>query len=419
MFWVGPRGPLHTVLGLGLTLALFLALPATAATPAASPPSANTEVKVPCAQADALKNLGRTAAAQKAYEKELEENPSAPCAKSGLAALGGGAECATAEALQGGGDDAEAKKAYIEALKAMPASDCGAEGVEETTDPTIWEDFETVSSDAVAAIGFGVLVVAALATAFLFFAHTLGRVPPFESRWPMACIRRRTVSLEPLDDTGLKDQKLGIGVTALIREQVEPSVAGNALKVVSGTATTEETWIDRVSEIGDQGKIAAAVIGLLVSLLPRQHVKVTGQIQPAAEPTGPGIGLELHRKRESKGSAVFWASQFLLPSGEDIGTVRRLTAPAAAWVSHKVTEETGGKPIGSADPTSWALFRAAVERQEEGDSEPARLLYLEALAYDPENYGALVNLGLLEAAAGEYGTAIELLENALAILGGP
>ena len=416
MVRVGPRGPLHAVLGLGLTMALFWAPPATAAAPDTRPPSADTELKVPCAQADALKNLGRTAAAQKSYEKELEENPSAPCAKSGLAALGGGAECATAEALLGGGDDAEAKKAYIETLKAVPASDCGAEGVEETTDPTIWEDLETVSSDAVAAIGFGVLVIAALAAAFLIFANTLGRLRPFKSRWPMAGIRRPTVSVEPLDDTGLKDQKLGIGVTALIRERVEPGVGGDALKVVSGTTTTEETWIDRVSEIGDQGKIAAAVIGLLVSLLPRLHVKVTGQIQPAAEPTGPGIGLELYRKHESKGSATFWASQFLLPSGEDVWTVRQLTVPAAAWVSHKVTEETGGKTMGSADPTSWALFRAAVERQEEGDSEPAARLYLEALAYDPENYGALVNLGLLEAAAGRYETAIELLENALAIL---
>jgi tetratricopeptide (TPR) repeat protein len=412
---VGPRGPLRVALGTALIL-VSSTLAATATASDASSPSAKTQMKAPCAQADVLEKLGRTAAAQKAYEKELEENPSAPCAKRGLAALGEGAECATADALLAGGDDAEAKKAYIETLKAMPASDCGASGLGKTTDPTIWEDFEAVSSDALGAIGFGVLVLAALAVAFLILANTLGRYPPFESRWPMARIRRPTVSVEPLDDTGLKDHKLGIAVAALIKERVEPSTGGDTLKLVSGTTATEETSIDRVSRIGDQGKIAAAVIGLLLSLLPRRHVKVSGQLHPAAEPTGPGIGLELHGKLESKGSATFWASQFLLPSGEGVETVRRLAVPAAAWVSHKVTEETGEKATGSADPTSWALFRAAVERQWEGDFEPARRLYLEALAYDRKNYGAFVNLGFLEAAAGQYETAIELLENALEIL---
>jgi tetratricopeptide (TPR) repeat protein len=269
----------------------------------------------------------------------------------------------------------------------------------------------------VTVLGVAALAVGAIVAIVLLLLNLLARLPWFKSHWPVVGIRRPTVSVEPLDDSALKDQKLGIAVAALMRERIEPNSSGSALKVVSGTANTEETWIERVSEIGEQGKVAAAVIGLLASLLPRRHVKVTGVLQPAAEPAGSGIGLELYRKLGSQGSVTFWAAQFQLPVTEDVGTARRLAVPAAAWVSHMVTTQTEGEAMGSSDPTSWALFRAAVERQEEGDSDPALHLYLEALAYDSRNYGALANLagleasfGLYEPAMGRYGKALEDLE---------
>jgi hypothetical protein len=53
-------------------------------------------------------------------------------------------------------------------------------------------------------------------------------------------------------------------------------------------------------------------------------------------------------------------------------------------------------PFGITRWDSYALAAAGAERHEEGDSEFARRLYLEALALDPHNRMALVNLGVLD-----------------------
>jgi tetratricopeptide (TPR) repeat protein len=324
-----------------------------------------------------------------------------------------GDECASARALLDSGEASEAQKAYIEVLKAQPSSECAAEGLKEASDPTLWDDLKTVSEDAVTALGVFVLAIGAFVAIVLVLVNLLARLPWFKSHWPISRIRRPTVSVESFGDTGLKDQKLGVGVAALVRERVEAGSVGSALKVVSGTATTEETWIDRVSEIGEQGKIAAAAIGLLVSLLPRQNVKVSGELQPSAEPAGAGASVELYRKLQSTGSTSFWAAQFQLPIGEGVGTAQRLAVPVAAWVSHMVTTQTEGTAMGSSDSTSWAFFKAGVERQGEGDVDAAQKLYLEALTHDPWNYGALRNLAGLEAASGMHAMAIKRLMKAL------
>lgn len=322
-------------------------------------------------------------------------------------------ECAYADALLDGGEASEAEKAYVEALKVKPSSECAAKGLSEASDPSVWDDLETVSSDAVTALGLLVLASGAFIAILLVLINLLARLPWFKSHWPISRIRRPTVSVESFGDTGLKEQKLGVGVAALVRERVEAGSVGSTLKVISGTATTEETWIDRVSEIGEQGKIAAAVIGLLVSLFPRQNIKVTGELQPSAEPGGLGTSVVLYRKLKSTGSTTFWATRFRLPAGEDVGAAQRLAIPVAAWVSHMVTIQTEGTAMGSSDSTSWAFFKAGVERQAEGDSEAAQILYLEALAHDPWNYGALRNLAGLEAASGMHETAIKRLVKAL------
>lgn len=322
-------------------------------------------------------------------------------------------ECAYADALLGGGEASEAEKAYIEVLKVKPSSECAAKGLSEASDPSVWDELGTVSSDAMTALGVLALAIGAIVAIALVLINLLARLPWFKSHWPISRIRRPTVSVESFGDTGLKDQKLGVGVAALVRERVEAGSVGSSLKVISGAATTEETWIDRVSEIGEQGKVAAAVIGLLVSLLPRQNVKVSGELQPSAEPAGSGVSVGLYRKLQSTGSTSFWAAQFRLPIGEDVGTAQRLAVPVAAWVSHMVTTQTEGTAIGSSDSTSWAFFKAGVERQGEGDGDAAEKLYLEALAHDPWNYGALRNLAGLEAAAGMHGMAIKRLVKAL------
>ena len=53
-------------------------------------------------------------------------------------------------------------------------------------------------------------------------------------------------------------------------------------------------------------------------------------------------------------------------------------------------------PFGVNNWESYTLFQAGVERQLKGDNKQARKLFLEALKKDPNNRGALINLGRLD-----------------------
>lgn len=368
-----------------------------------------------CAAADTLKGLGRFKGAEKAYEKTLEGSGSADCAKTGLEELDESGECAQGKALLESDEKSEAKKAYVEALAARPESACAKAGVENASDQSLWDELDTVSSDALSAVGLAVLALvgAALAIGVLGLAaiYLLLFFPPTK-RWARHRFRRPAVSVETLDDSGLKE-KLGAGTTSLLREKIELGSGSNRLKLVSGESTAAETWIAKVSEIGDQGKIAAAFLSLFYLAMPRRHVKVSGALQPAAAPDGHGISLELHHEVDSRGSTTLWASRFLLPLDESAATVRRLAVPSAAWVSHVITRETDGENLAADDPLSWALFKTGIELQRTRKLGEAARLYEEALVIDPNNYGALTNLGLIEAGLGKYVRAIPRLREAL------
>jgi len=374
--------------------------------------------KSKCTAGDALYGLGRFKAAEKSYEKELEASASADCAKAGLEGLDEKGECAQGKSLSESGEKAEAKKAYVEALAARPESECARAGVEDASDPSFWDDLKTVSSDALAAIGLAVLVLAAAALAIGVLAlaaiYLLLFLPPTR-RWARRRFRRPAVSVEALDDSGLKEE-LGAGTSALLREGIELGSGSNALKLVSGEATAAETWIAKVSEIGEQGKVAAALLSLFYLAMPRRHVKVSGALQPATVPNGHGISLELHREVDSRGSTTLWASRFSLPLDEGAGVVHRLAVPAAAWTSHAITRETDGENLAADDPLSWALFKAGIELQRARQLDEAARLYEEALAIDPGNYGARTNLALIEAGLGKYLRAIPRLREALVTL---
>jgi tetratricopeptide (TPR) repeat protein len=323
--------------------------------------------------------------------------------------------CAAGEALLKAGEKAEANKAYVELLKVQPASECAAAGVEETSEPSFLDEVKTIGEDALTVVGSLLLALVALAGLYLVWVRIQSLIPWFKDRWPAGRIRKPKVSIESLDDSAF-DLKLGAGTAALIKGWIETDSQRNFLKLVSGGTATEETWLSKVAEVGEQGKVVAALIGLFFSLLPRRHVKVTGELQPSATSGGPGISVELHRKLVSTGTAVLLADRFSLPPGEDVDTMRKLVVPTAAWVSHRVTSETGGKALAAQHPMSWALFKAGVEWQRDGEVAKAAELYSSAVHMDEKNYGARANLALIRARAGDYESAIKLLNGALAIL---
>jgi tetratricopeptide (TPR) repeat protein len=251
----------------------------------------------------------------------------------------------------------------------------------------------------------------------LLLLNLQARIPGLKRVWPAAGIRRPALSIQLLGDSGLAENKLGSATTTLLKEKIEPGPGKNGL-TVSGEDSPEESWIQRVGEIGEPAKIGAAVVAFLATLLPRRRIKLSGEIQPKATVGGPGISVELDRKFISEASVTLWAKDFYLPVGQEdeVDTVRRLTTPAAAWVSHKATDVTGGEPLAAGRAMSWARFRAGFEWQQEGDREMAKKLYGAAVAMDERNYAARVNLGLLRAGDGDYSGAIKLIERALEII---
>ncbi len=372
----------------------------------------------PCRGGDALLGLGRLKAAEAAYEKALGTGATVRCAREGLANIGHEHPCAAAKALLRSGEKAEAKKAYLESIAAKPAKECASTGIEESSTQSWLDRVKSASGDVLTLLGGLLLSVAVLGVAVLLLIRLQSVVPWFKDRWPVRVIRQATVTVEKFDDSAF-DSKFGAATAALVKKWIEVDSRRHYLKLVSGASATEETWLSKAAEVGQEGKIAAAIIGFCFLLLPTRHVRVTGELQPATVSGGPGISVELHSKVASKGMAVLWADRFSLPvdAGVATDTVRKLVVPTGAWISHRFTSETGGRVQVASDPMSWALFKAGVEWQRDVKMEKAKELYLAAMDMDSENYGARANLAVLRARDGHYRKAIELLVEAREILG--
>jgi tetratricopeptide (TPR) repeat protein len=376
-----------------------------------------TDTSAACRRGKALFALGRFGAAEAAFEKDVETGATIKCGREGLRKIGHNYPCVAARSLAKNGEKAESNKAYIELLKVKPRKQCAREGADLSSDPDVWERLKTATEDATTAIGFAALAVAVLVALGLVLLNLQARIPGLKRLWPAARIRRPALSIQLLGDSGLGEQKLSSVTTALLKEKIEPGSGKNGL-TVSGKDSPEESWIQRVGEIGEPAKIGAALVAFLATLLPRRRIKLSGEIQPKGKASGPGISVELDRKFISEGSVTIWAKDFYLPvDGEDdVDTVRRLTTPAAAWVSHKTTDATGGEPLAAGRAMSWARFRAGFDWEQDGEREMAKKLYGAAIAMDDKNYAARVNLGILRAGDGDYPGALELIERALAII---
>jgi tetratricopeptide (TPR) repeat protein len=406
-------------LGWGMLVVAFtLAIPVAqaAATQKAAIGEAVAVPFTPCRRGDALLALGRVAAAETAYEGELTEGATVQCAREGLAEIGGKRPCAAAKALWLNGDKEGAGVDYVESLEQKPTRDCAAVGVAESTKSGFLDKLSGWAGDVLDAleklllvIAVSLLVLSLFGLALIWFLFHL----PATKKWATRRYARPTVSVTTVDDSGLKE-KLGAGMAVRLRQHLELDPGDGALKLVSGEASTAEVWIGKVSEVGDRGKVVALIIDLAYRIVPRQHVSVRGTLQAPTRANGHGISLELHQETDAGESATLWATRFGLTANEGAEAVQGLAVPAAAWASHVIARETNAEGrLGAKDPTSWALFKAGVELQRTSRPGRAAFLYEEALAIDPDNYGALTNLGLIEARSGSYAKALPRLRRAL------
>jgi len=384
-------------------------------------------VEVPlvhCRRGDALLALGRVAAAEAAYEAELENREMVQCAREGLAAIGGKRPCAAAKALWRNGGKEEAHGAYVESLTQKPMRECAAKGVKKSEKPgagsskqqNFLEWLEGAASTAVdlAKNSLLLLAVVALVVCVLYFliARALAKLP-CTRRWATRHFARPSVTVTTIDDSGL-EEKLGAATAALLRQHLELDAGDGALKLASGEATQAETWIGTVSGAGDYGKLIALFIFLFDLARPKHRISIGGAIQAATPAKGHGLSLTVYRANRAGTSMTLWAAGFGLSTATGAEAVQGLAVPAAAWASYVIADQTSDKNmLGAKDAHSWALFKAGTELQAARGPRGVASLYEEALARDPGNYGALTNLGVIEARLMKYTKALPRLGEAL------
>lgn len=381
------------------------------ALPAAA--STRTGVAEPCAEAQALENLGRPTAAEAVYLQELAKPASLGCAVAGLERLGRIDEsCSYAGALAHDGARQAAHAAYVEVLSVDPSSACANHGVAATIAPSttsIWTTAGNIAKDAGYAIGAILLAALLVVVAVLLWLEVQTRIPWLRDQWPAKKIRRPVFEVQALTETGT-DPPLGPAVAGLIRGRVTWRTDRFGLNLVSGQAGVA-TAFSGLGDVSSEAKAAVAVITFLTALLPRRHFQLSGQLQPAGD-EGVGVSLELSQNGDAEALVSLWATSFHLTDVPNVNAYQQLAVASAAWVDIWMTKALDGDALLTGDPQSWAFFRSGVDAQRLGEPVRARALYEQALAADGTNIGAMANLGIIHRRARDYEDAKDYLTRA-------
>jgi tetratricopeptide (TPR) repeat protein len=323
--------------------------------------------------------------------------------------------CAQGEALADAGQKAKAEAVYVKVLEANPKEGCastGLEGLKSSKAP--WEWAATAGTDAGHVLAFlvlGTLTVLALA---LLVLQPLTRIPKLRDLPPGRYFLKPNLEVKTLEAEWMTS-KLGGQVASLIRARVTPRRDGG-VDIVTGQAAFSDS-LKPLADVSSEAKSAVAIATLLESTLPRRNFEVNGALQPEGE-SGRGITVELTNDKRFLGATTLWEREFDVPDDE-VKAFQRLAVPAAAWIDHFIATAVGvGDRLLSQNPQSWAMFKTGAARQEAGEFDEAKALYERALGIDPDNAGALANLGALEMQGQEYEEALAHLESALAKLGG-
>jgi tetratricopeptide (TPR) repeat protein len=167
-----------------------------------------------------------------------------------------------------------------------------------------------------------------------------------------------------------------------------------------------------------------AVPALLSRLSTRPTLRVTGQLHRPGQ-QGLGATLFISKSSVTVSSHTLWEKDFRDGSnaaGTTDGDASALAEAAAVWLIFHLNagpRRFFGKPaeaprlVGTADWRSYALFRAGVRYAEGGSGAAAERCYSRALARDPANRAARVNLASRFIARDEEVRAIGHLERAL------
>jgi tetratricopeptide (TPR) repeat protein len=192
--------------------------------------------------------------------------------------------------------------------------------------------------------------------------------------------------------------------------------AGDARVDLASGSDAASDAVEGLAEVSPQAKIAAAILGVLKSLLPDRDWAVTGELQAAGE-QGEGLSLAIANSGAFVDFGEFWAASVGGPGDPDgVEAYRRLTVPAAGWLAHHVAMANRSRDVLTTDAISWGLTQCGLFWYDRGNRDAAREFYERALGRDGDNIAALTNLGAMDSEEGDYETGAERLARALRLL---
>jgi tetratricopeptide (TPR) repeat protein len=374
-----------------------------------------------CAAADSLQTQGRVAQAEALYLKALESESTSDrtCGVNGLQELAGGkGVCAHPASLEKT-DKAKALAAYRLILRAQPKAACAKEGEERLTDTSVLGGVESTAKD----IGrWIVILLAFLVAGYLLFIAVLATI----GRWWRPF--RLWITSVPLIQEflaprlkfgtigdGALDKALGVEFGQLTRGRLTAD-SDNGV-VLASTPATLSGSLQGVKDLSSQLGIAVAILDVLNQFIPRSWFELDGSLHAAPGQGGTeGVTIALQRNSRHTRSVTLWCKELRVSGPESNARVHALSGPAAAWLGHEIASATDRPVLETLDSRSFLLFAAGHEAHEAGDEATAWTLYLDALARDPDNAAALINVAAILEGHGWPDPAKALRDRAIQIL---
>ncbi|MDQ2631782.1 MAG: tetratricopeptide repeat protein [Actinomycetota bacterium] len=379
-----------------------------------------------CSAGDAALDQAKLGKAQKAYLDALESEPGLSCAVAGLNEVTRATRaeerlCAEGKALADKKLSEESRQSYVGALRLNVDSECAAKGLTPPADDKKeFEEWVDLIPKALLALGAlllaGLLALAAIYLLWITVNHVL----------------RPSLRIKPFLDDGV-EPKVGAATASMVETRLhelsghkgDPET-GYQLDLVVADVELFAADQDLASAVGafadvPQLKVLVALLASLDRLVGRRSFIASGDLAPAGK-EGDGLALAVHRRNRLHARRTLWAKAPSSPRGEgeqpNPAGFYELVVPAASWVQYEVAAGLDSDVrLLTTSPESWSRLGSALALQRQGEVLAAVKAYLEALALDPDNVGALVNLSvLISREFGLYRGAIMLLLHARNVL---
>lgn len=226
------------------------------------------------------------------------------------------------------------------------------------------------------------------------------------------------LQIEPFEAEAI-EPKIGANFAAAVQTRLGKRETGRHLFLVTGEAEASPA-LDALQDV-PQARLLAAALLVLRGRPFKSRLLLTGSLAPAGADGAAGAVLILRRGGRVAATAAIQPterpkSRMGAHTANDV-----LAVAAAGWAEHVVADETPGPPgrkvFLSSDRLSWAYFRAGAKLSRLSFPEEAADAYEQALAIDPNNVGALVDLAHLRRREEHWEGAAIMASKAITLLG--